>query len=68
MGRQSQSGGGKKVDQVDPLGQVLRDPGKGGHINKQQCPAPDPKAGEYPSDQPREKGGHQTKKAVRTPA
>ena len=57
-GGQGRGGGGEKIEQVDPLCQVLLHTGEGGHIDQQQCAAAHAEAGEH-AGHGSGQGGHQ---------
>ena len=56
MGGQGGGSGGQKIEQIDPLGSLLRNPGKGSEIDQQKRAAADPKGGQNPGDRPGGKG------------
>ena len=70
VGGQGGGGSGKKVEQVDALGQILGYPGKGSHIDEQQGAAADSEAGEHAGDGAGQEGDgprHQKNSALTPP-
>lgn len=47
------SGGGEKVEQIDPLGKMLVKAGNGSHVDQKQGSAPNPEAGQNARDSTR---------------